>query len=175
MQYKPIKDVKVVGIGHRARQGKDTFANFLLDKVPGSRKYSFAEDLKAFARVLGMKEKDGPLLQALGTEVFRRLDENIWTRCLYYKILEDRPTLAVIPDVRFPNELKMITDMGGSTVDIIRLNEDGSRFVAPDRDPNHSSEVALDNANWSLVVEAKTGDLKTIENYAEALRKSIGL
>lgn len=56
--------------------------------------------------------KDGPLLQLLGTEWGRKIDENIWVKCLQEKIrqIEERREvvsghhLIIIGDCRFENE-----------------------------------------------------------------------
>lgn len=78
------------------------------------------------------------LLQAFGTEVVRKIYNNSWTEACLKKVQEDSPELALISDVRFPNEVQAILDVGGI---VIRLT----------RDPLHSShdsEVALDSDNF---------------------------
>lgn len=175
MSYEPIPGTTVIGIGNKARHGKDRLASLIIDMVEGARRYSFADDLKAYARVLGMKGKDGPLLQALGTDVFRRLDPDVWVRCLYWKIAEDRPRVAVLPDMRFPNEMQMVKDLGGTTVRVVRLNEDMSVYQAPDRDPNHASETALDDAPFDWCIMAKTGELRTLQYGAKDIVERLGL
>ena|SRR3990167_6144800 len=169
MKYEPIPGVRIIGIGHKARHGKDTTANAILEKLERStKKYSFADDLKAFARVLGMRSKDGPLLQALGTNVFRRLNDSIWVECLYAKLLEEQPTTAIIPDVRFPNEARFIKDLGGIMVRVDRYNPDDTLFISPDRPADHPSETALDGyKDWDFILTARDGrvDLLTAAAY----------
>lgn len=59
-------------------------------------------------------------LQLIGTDVFRdHFNKDFWTICMKRKILKNVGH-TVITDVRFPNELKMIRDMGGFVVQVIR-------------------------------------------------------
>jgi hypothetical protein len=167
VKMQPIPGTTVIGVGHKARQGKDTLANWFLDNVKGTRRYSFADDLKAFARVLGMREKNAPLLQALGSEVFRSLNSDIWIECLYARLLEERPRVAIIPDCRFPNEAALVQVLNGIMVKVSRLNPDGTPFIAADRPATHPSECALDTyAGWDCTVTVPSGKLDTL--YTEA-------
>jgi hypothetical protein len=85
------------------------------------------------------------VMQFVGTELFRKMYNNVWVDATMRKIKEDRPKLALICDVRFPNEadgvnsLKFMSDYCAYG-HLIRLL----------RDPNagqdqHESETALDN------------------------------
>jgi hypothetical protein len=54
------------------------------------------------------------VLQLVGTDTLRNnFFDGIWVSTVKQKILEDTATNWVIPDVRFPNEIKMIKDIGG--------------------------------------------------------------
>ena len=79
------------------------------------------------------------LLQIVGTEMFRNLDNDVWintwkkhvaSMCPHYDII-------VVSDVRFPNEVKAIQDMGGIVIRFTR-----APFASND---THPSETALDN------------------------------
>lgn len=156
MSWKPIEGLKVIGLGHKARQGKDTTANWLV-KHRGAIKLSFADALYDVARVVfGMKDKDPALLQVLGTDVFRKKDPDVWVNNLYYKLKDKAPALVVIPDVRFVNEAEMVKSLNGALVKIQRLNPDDSQFLAADRNPNHPSECALnDYIGWDFTLTAQ--------------------
>lgn len=173
MAYEPIEGVTVIGLGHKARQGKDMAAKHLI-KNYGGMKFSFANGLYSIARCLfNMTEKDAVLLQHLGTEVGRSHDDDRWIRNLYWQIKDERPAVAVIPDVRFWNEFRFIKEIGGKCIKVTRLQNDGRPFVAPDRSPTHPSETALDNCNsWDLDVRVFNGELpalyKAIDEFMEA-------
>ncbi|KKN75680.1 hypothetical protein LCGC14_0377830 [marine sediment metagenome] len=85
------------------------------------------------------------LLQQIGTEMFRGLWSDVWLNAWKRKVsdakcnnsVSGRPVKVIIcPDVRFPNELKAIHDLGGV---VIRLTR--APFADVDQ---HESETALD-------------------------------
>lgn len=163
----------VIGLGFRARCGKDTLASYMHALMPEeSRVYHFADALKAWCRVQGMmKEKDGLLLQVIGTDVFRqRVDSNIWVKCLQYQIEEDHPRVAIISDMRFPNEAEWVKSRGGLTVRLTRYLADGeTEFISPDRPPDHPSEVALEGYQFHRAHGALGGDLRSLRAIAREL------
>lgn len=192
----------LIGFGHKARHGKDSAARFIHQEYPAFTKvYSFAAALRAVCRaVLGMREKHGPLLQIVGTEVFRMpkgslersqalfdfgvrypefkrqlnnladivtTDENIWVRSLQDLILEDQPEVALITDMRFPNEAAIMD----ATVKVTRWIRDDQHgnvpFVAPDRPANHVSEIALDDyTGWTAKIDAEDGNMGELRDEA---------
>lgn len=157
----------IVGFGNKARHGKDTVAGYVHQAFAAdSRFYSFARPLKAVARVLGMKGKDGHLLQALGTDVLRRIDPDIWVRVMAEEIAEEAPRIALIPDVRFPNEADFIRRSGGILVRVVRLNADYTPWIAKDRDPQHASEIALDGYRFDLEFPVISGDFAGLRKAA---------
>ena len=172
MEWKPISGVRVVGVGYKARQGKDTIANYLAKQF-NAQKFSFSDALYDVARVVfGMEEKDGPLLQVLGTEVFRRRDPDVWVKTVYRKIQDKAPAIAVIPDVRFPNEAQMVKDMGGKLIQIQRYLADGERYVASDRPATHPSEVSMDGyKDWDAIIQSKDGDFAGIYAAVDAIMR----
>ena len=47
---------------------------------------------------------------------------------------------------------------------VVRLNEDGSQYIDPSRDPNHPSEAELDGVPADFTLEAQSGGLQTLKN-----------
>ena len=85
------------------------------------------------------ENKSGPMtvrefLQHFGTNVMRNIKDDIWVSATLKKIIFEDSAISVIPDVRFPNEVKAIRENGGC---VIRLKRD----VFND---NHPCESALD-------------------------------
>jgi hypothetical protein len=158
----------VIGIGHRARHGKDTLANGIRHHL-GLFGYhalvaSFAHELKSLARALGMRGKNSVMLQHLGLAM-RALDEDYWIKRLEDRIAQESeaPDVVIVPDVRFPNEARWVASRGGPRIKVSRLMPDGSLFVAQDRDPNHESETALaDWHGWENDFTITDGDLDTL-------------
>lgn len=59
-------------------------------------------------------------LQMLGTDVFREhFNQNIWVKVLKNRIINSNNDI-VVTDVRFPNEVKMLQELGGKIVQVIR-------------------------------------------------------
>lgn len=123
----------------------------------------FADDLYAVARVLyGMTTKDAPLLQFVGVHYRETISPDVWIRAVYAKLLDQRPRLAVIPDVRFKNEMAFVKALGGVTVKVERRTEHGDLFVDPSRPADHISETDLDGAPWDYTLrnDLSVGDLQ---------------
>jgi hypothetical protein len=161
--FAPIPGVAVIGLGHKARHGKDTAGAAIISAIAGAVRFSFADDLYAVARVFyGMTTKNAPLLQQIGADFRDVLDEGVWIRSVYAKLLDTRPRLAVITDVRYRNEFDFVKQLGGATVDVMRFNRDGSDYVDPSRDPKHISETGLDDAPWDWFITALDGDVHAI-------------
>jgi hypothetical protein len=80
-------------------------------------------------------------LQHFGTSIMRKMKDDIWVTSTIKKIMKEDSEVALMPDVRFPNEVNAIKENGGV---VIRL----TRNVFPD---THACESALDEENfdWS--------------------------
>lgn len=151
--FQPLPGVTILGVGHKARQGKDHTCALIHTLMPAtSRVMSLADDLKALARCyFGMSVKDSNLLQRIGAQV-REIDQDHWVKALYARILEARPQLVLIPDVRYRNEVAFIKRMGGRLLKVERY-QDGAPFRDEGRDPTHQSEIELDHYDgwdWTL-------------------------
>lgn len=149
----------IIGIGHKARQGKDTAARYLRELLPLCNvvRIAFADALKDYCREhYGMKEKDPALLQRVGSEM-RERDKDYWITQVEEKIAElPDDTIVVIPDVRMRNEAEWVRRQGGLLINVQRY-ENGERYIAPDRDPNHPSETDLDDYDdWDWIINASS-------------------
>ena len=92
--------------------------------------------------------KRGPMtarefMQFFGTDIMREMYEPIWVNACIKKIQQEQSGLAIIADVRFPNEAEAIEQAGGK---LVRL----TRQVFED---SHSSEVALDDYPFTDFIE----------------------
>jgi hypothetical protein len=151
----------LIGFGNRARHGKDSAAQAIQDYarrfgLPEVRIFKFAEALYDICRrEYGMVEKDAPLLQRIGAER-RAQNEDYWINLLKFKIGSFKG-IGIITDVRYKNEAVWIRKSGGILVNVSRLNDDGTPFVAPDRPANHLSEIDLDGYNWDAYIKTKSG------------------
>ena len=82
-------------------------------------------------------------MQFFGTDIMREMYEPIWVNGCIKKIQQEQSGLAIIADVRFPNEAEAIEQAGGK---LVRL----TRQVFED---SHSSEVALDDYPFTDYIE----------------------
>ena len=174
--------MRLVGLGYKARHGKDTVAKHLLQLSPKRVKvYGFADALKAYCRVMGwMEAKDGKVLQDIGS-LMRRKDPLVWIKALHYRIEEDKPDIAVISDVRHLNEVGWISGCDGngllckvSRYDVRKSPEQSVVYKLPYQDPSrppdHLSEVELNTFdNWDMKCEAESGDIKKLEDFAREI------
>lgn len=85
--------------------------------------------------------------------------------------LEDRGKFgaAIIPGIRFPNEIEWLKKAGGWLVKVSRMNADGSEFISPDRDPNDPMETVLNRALPDLEIRGKTGQEQWLGAQARSL------
>ena len=183
----------ILGVGHRARQGKDTAAAAILDYygaknelclkhgadkgVVRVQRVGFADALyEMAANDYGMKEKDAVLLQRLGAEK-RAESPNYWINQLAVRVHKSTDVL-IIPDTRYRNEAQWIKDNGGYVLKITRLDANGLPFVDPSRPADHPSEVDLENYRfdfeWKISDghQVLTGELAiTLIEYLRGLHK----
>lgn len=73
-------------------------------------------------------------MQFFGTDVMRKMHNDVWANACLNKITREGSDLAIIADVRFPNEVDAINKAGGK---VLRLERDV-------HEDNHDSETALD-------------------------------
>jgi hypothetical protein len=172
----------IIGFGNRARHGKDTAGEAVVEyyqkqnarlaglygrhKPLNVKLYKFADALYRECREQhGMTEKDPALLQNVGMKR-RGEDADYWVKQIDAQLEIEKPDMAVITDVRFLNEVRYVRQRRGVSVNVSRLNEDGSRYISTDRDPYHPSETELDGYTWNYFIKAYTGEVALVEQQA---------
>lgn len=174
---------KIIAFAGRKQSGKTTSAKFVQDlhydvSVRDCEIYNFADPLKSLCiDILGLKhnqcygfdnEKNElvdcywdnkqltarEVLQLVGTDMFRKMQHNVWSETTIRKIKKAGVDLAIIADCRFPNEVDTIKKVGGI---VIKLNRNPYNS-------SHTSETSLDIDNYDqsifdLVID---NDNKTI-------------
>ena len=99
------------------------------------------------------------LLQYVGTDLFRKENENFWVESLRTSLQSFREEVSiVIVDVRFPNEKKFVEEVGTS-VHVVR---------STGRQDTHESETALLGASWNFTI-TNDGDLSKLMEQTEDL------
>jgi hypothetical protein len=159
---------QIIAFAGRKQSGKTTCSEFVANVFEGNglgvtRIYNFADPLKRdiCMNILGLSHEqcygtdiqknelvncywDGKqltareVMQFVGTDVFRSMQNNVWADATIKKISLDNTNLAIIADCRFPNEVDVVKRAGGV---VIKLNRNPFNST-------HSSETALDHSNY---------------------------
>ena len=141
-----------IAFGYKARSGKDTASDYLIQKYGGC-KLSFAGSIykiacKAQKIACFPQEKDRELLQFLGSWG-RKRDPDTWINIVKESILLNSTYNNIfISDVRFNNEFDMLKKQDFLLVKIVR------REIESDAG-SHPSEVELDSVEddkWDAVI-----------------------
>jgi len=129
-------DSNIIAIAGNARTGKDTLGNnfvkILNEQGIKAKTFSFANQLKesvnqfvidqtgisAFTENKEEKKLIRPFLVCWGTDVMRKINNNIWIEKLSGNLLGDH--VNIITDLRFANELKWIKESNGLSLLIKR-------------------------------------------------------
>ena len=178
-----MSQYKVIGIAGPAGCGKDTAADFLLERLPhGYRKLSFADPIKEMARVglnlshdqvygdkkdiVDMRYGCTPrkIMQTLGTEWGReKIHPDVWVKTM--KSLHVLPGYGelVIPDVRFENEANFIREHG-KLIHIVGRNDD--KPIVPD----HVSERRVKILPEDIIVQNKGNLNEYVAYLSEAIK-----
>ncbi len=79
------------------------------------------------------------VMQFVGTDIFRKMKNDVWASATINKINNDKPKLAIIADCRFPNEVEAVRNAGGIVIKLTRNPYNST----------HASETALDEIHYS--------------------------
>lgn len=95
------------------------------------------------------------VMQYVGTNVFRKMQQNVWADATIRKIQDENLPLALIADCRFPNEVEAVKNAGGL---VIKLNRNLYNS-------SHESETALDEdryeqSNFDFIIDNRNMDIR---------------
>jgi len=199
--------MKIIGLGHYSRTGKDTLANAVVDhlkeRVPHMRvaKRSFAWKLKQICYDLyawdglrqpefyetleGEKFRDIPLPTIGKTPVQIWVDmgtpavrEQVYQKTWIVYLLKGTTgvDVLIVPDVRFPNEVEAMQELGATLVKVVRPGY-GPRKTVADRqlvgftgwDFVVGSVGTMDSLRlWGAAFGAAAADLQQLTPQTEA-------
>jgi len=157
-----------IAITGKICSGKSTLAN-KLKTILKLEKYSFANNVKKYAKeIFEMEYKDRKLIQDFA-EKMKEIDNNIWIKQLDKEI--KNKTHIIIDDLRFENEYKYLK---ANKYYIIKLVIDKNQQIKriedlyKDKAPEHLerlehiSECNIDKLNADLTINTEDVDIKTI-------------
>jgi hypothetical protein len=177
----------IIGISGKATAGKDTvayyyskyskdrctilhFADSLKDccqglLIPfGTYDMSLQETKKLIIPWMGKDYTVRNLLQDVGNAFRDSITPDFWVNIMIGKIAAINKNGSIdtilIPDVRYPNEFRMIKDLGG---EVWRVERPNIEIM------NHVSEIALDDYTFDKVIENK-GTITDLQNTIKCLK-----
>jgi hypothetical protein len=103
----------------------------------------------------GVTDKTGRMtnrefLQFFGSDLCRKIYPDIWQRRLVDDIQAEQPLLAVIDDLRFPNEVEAIQDAGGKVIYLTRNPYEDSHHSENQLANYDGMDAVIDNANLGI-------------------------
>jgi len=145
----PLKEdicMNMFGLSYVQCYGEDHNKNELVD--------AYWEDKQLTAR---------DLMQLIGTDLFRKLNNNIWVNALINKIKKSKLQVVIVSDCRFPNEIEAIKNNGGI---VFRLNRNPHKS-------EHISESILDACryDWNNFNAIINNEHMTVREQYDKLKK----
>lgn len=134
---------------------KNTKTNFSWSSMPTNKRKKGNLTIREF-------------LQYFGTELVRKIKDDAWVCSTINTINNEGSELALIPDVRFPNEVLAIKEQGGV---VIRLTRD----VYND---THQCETSLDKENFDWrnfnhIIHNEDCSIETLQSEIQNFVRSI--
>lgn len=176
----------LISLSGKKRSGKTTVANHLISKynfkevswaeplkeIIGKQLFEFTDDQlygaeecrEAIVDRWGMSPRK--ILQLVGTDCFRRvISDDFWVTLGLPKInaLLAQGENVVISDSRFPNEVMAVKNLGGTTIEVRKIEP-----FSKSQD-KHESEHALDDWEFDYTIQAVAGDLDALYKKIEEI------
>lgn len=135
----PLKELcmNILGLTYDQCYGEDKNKNELVN--------CFLENRRLTAR---------EVLQLVGTDMFRKIQKNVWSDATIRQINKEKPDIAIIADCRFPNEVESIRNADGIVIKLTRNPYNSSHMSETALDPDQYNcsnfDIVIDNENMSI-------------------------
>ncbi len=174
--------MKVIMICGKARSGKDTLADFIINHLENKKpcKVQIGQYIKYYAMKYfgwdGEEEtKPRDLLIHLGTDIIRnKIDQNFHIN----RLVQDLEVLSyfydtfIVSDVRFPVEIEKVKEKYDEVV-TIKISRDSEELNQSQK--SNITETALDNyTDYDYVID-NNGTLEELEQKAVDIIKEVGV
>lgn len=94
-------------------------------------------------------------LEHFGTNIIRKIKYDAWSEFTINNVVKQQPEIAIIPDVRFPNEVRTIKNNGGIVIRLTRNVFNSSFEAETSLDKENfdwnNFDVIIDNSNMTLL------------------------
>lgn len=181
----------IIGLVGRARAGKDSFAGMLAEElfIRTGRRYilmAYATELKrriqkdfdlSYDQLWGdaKEEEDSrypkksggywtgrEIMQFMGTDCFRAVDDNYWVKELFKVIAEREFTHVIITDIRFSSEAQPVKDRNGFMIRVVSDRE----ITNIVHNKAHASETSMDEYDGIDFTVDNNGSLDDLRKVA---------
>lgn len=143
----PLKEMSINLFGVNAdhvygtNEDKEKLTDLEWKNIPASNKKSGNPTVREF-------------LEHFGTKIIRKIKNDAWANYSINKILREGTEVAVIPDVRFPNEVEAIKKHGGIVIRLTRdiFNSEAEAESALDKEVFdwNNFDVVIDNTSITI-------------------------
>lgn len=169
--------MKVILISGKAMSGKDTVSKIIEKQLryQGQRVLiaHYADLVKHICKSMfgwnGEKDEKGrTLLQYVGTDVVRSVDENYWVKYMtdMLAFFGDNWDYVLIPDCRFKNEISYLKECNIDFVHV-RVNRGDYQNELSEEQRNHQSEIDLDDIKPDFYVENNSNLIDLTKNVIQ--------
>lgn len=143
--------------GNEAKKNTATF--FRWEDMPGIITSKEATRNKATKKLIsdGVLKYHAPgkmthreFLQFFGTDVCRKIYDEIWFTKLLNDVDTERPLIAIVDDCRFINEVESIQKTGGKVIYLRRSPHEDSHSSESELDGYRGFDAVIDNSNLSI-------------------------
>lgn len=147
------KEIRIAVSG-KARSGKDTTCDYLIDKINNITKLTFAtplyDCLYSCQDILELdRKKDRNFLQTVG-DWARNINIDIFANIAEHKI--QRLSNIIVSDLRFPNEYEMLKRNNFILIRVHRDTDESVEGSLNNLQQQHQSEVLLDNHEFDYYI-----------------------
>lgn len=177
--------MKVIGVAGYARSGKDTFCAIAKDILAKynivATQYSFANTLKkevepflrdtcgcdVWTQDSEIKKDMRDFLVWYGTTWWRKRDPKRWIRNVDVAMKNEQPSVALISDVRYPNEGEWVHSWNGALIHVAAWKWEDRRdglgdtvptkveFEAPNEQERINDPIVKAQSDYKLLWQAK--------------------
>jgi hypothetical protein len=90
------------------------------------------------------------ILQFFGTNIVRKIYGDAWVNATINDILREKPSISLVVDVRFVNEVKSIQKAGGRVIKLTRTIDNDDHISEKEISEYEGFDLILDNSNLSI-------------------------
>jgi hypothetical protein len=137
----PLKNfcTDVLGIEHKqiwgSQKDKNSLTHIYWEDMP-------TNNMNKSGRMTGRE-----VMEEFGTGIVRRIENNAWARATGNLMQKSGTHFCIIDDVRFPNEIDVVHQLGGKVIRLMRVTEEGAAN-------DHESNTALDDyKDWDSEID----------------------